>query len=457
MEKLRVSEVLDAVKGKLVYNNKDIENIYIEDIKIDSREELKNCLFIPIKGENFDGHNFLHQAVLNGASCLISEVEIKTDALLIIVDCTFKAIKDLAKYYRSLFNLPVVAITGSTGKTTTKDMVASVLGQKYKVLKTMGNFNNEIGLPLTIFNLDDTHECIVLEMGMNHKGEIHNLSEIGKPSIGVITNIGTSHIENLGDKNGIRSAKFEIFDFLQKEGIGILNGDDEMLHNTQNGINNLYFGTSKESDIYAYDISHEELTAVSCTIKYKNDEIKVKVPMPGMHMVYNALCAALIGFSLNLSKEEIKKGIEAFEPTKMRMDIINTGNVTIINDVYNASLESMKASIDVLSKAKSKKVAILGDMLELGEHTESLHKQLGEYVASKDINLVVCAGESVKFAYEVCVKLETQEFKAMYFKNKDEAIEKLESIINKGDTILVKASRGLEFESVVEKIKIQKF
>lgn len=441
MKEILLEEVVEAVKG-LCDCKFDIK---IKGISTDSRGDLTNKIFIPLKGDIFDGHNFIEKAFENGAICCLTEKELNINKPTIKVESTKKALRDLANYYLKKFNIPVVAITGSVGKTTTKDMIASVLSEKYNTIKTEGNFNNEIGLPLTVFNIDETTECAVLEMGMNSFGEIHNLSEISNPNICVITNIGVTHIEYLGSQENIYKAKSEIFDFMKEDGVAILNGDDKFLTNTT--LKNVdYFAIeNKNANYFAYNIVYEGLSGTSFTISCNNeDKFNAYVPLSGYHMVQNAVCATAVAFRLGLSKEQIINGLKNFKPSKMRMDIIKKETFTIINDVYNASPISMKAMIDVLCTMDNS-VCILGDMFELGDYAKDFHLEVGEYAKYKNIKKIICVGENAKYIYEGAYG---HSF-VKYFENQENLFLELESILGTGDTVLVKASRGMEFEKTI--------
>ncbi len=459
MKALSVKEVFTAVKGKLL--NSD-ENKMIFNVSTDTRNIAEGDLFIPLKGDNFDGHKFIESAFDKGAVCVLSQILLDTSKPYILVDDTKKALADLAEYYRGLFDIPVVAITGSAGKTTTKDIVYSVLKQKYNTIKTEGNFNNEIGVPLTIFRIDETTEVAVIEMGMNHFNEIHRLCKMGRPNAVIITNIGYSHIENLGNREGILKAKCEIFDFLEEGGIKILNGDDDMLSTLRNKETNTCFYTTMtdiygSEDFYADEIKENGIDGISCQIHKGSEKFYVNIQIPGKHMVLNALSAAAAGYYFGLDFNQIKKGIESFEPTKMRMDIIKTDKYTIINDVYNANPVSMKAGIDVLSNANLRKVCIIGDMFELGDFAPKLHFEVGEYAAKKHIDVIICIGEISLNMYNGALKqaelakMSTENI--FYFKSQEEFFEKIDNILKKGDIILIKASRGMKFEKTIEKIK----
>lgn len=452
MKPITLEAVAKAVNGKI--SDEKYNNIIIENITTDTRKIAEGDLFIPLKGENFDGHNFIQQAFESGALCCLSAENIETDKPCIYVSDTRVALRDLAEYYISLFDIPVVGITGSVGKTTTKDMIASVLMQKYNVLKTEGNFNNEIGLPLTVFRITDDTEVVVLEMGMNSFGEIHNLSKIARPDIAVITNVGVSHIENLGSREGILKAKCEIFDYIKDNGTAILNIDNDMLRTLEGktDFKTLWYGMENKKDIYADNIVKNGVESINCDIHINDEIFNVCIPVPGEHMVLNAMAAALVGKTLGLTTSEIKRGIEEFVPTKMRMAVFKTENgTTLINDAYNANPVSMKASIDVLTGVKGEKIAILGDMFELGDFAEKMHYDTGVYAAEKNIDKIICIGNISKSMYEGALSLGGNAF---YFETQEDFFENgFEKLINKGSTVLVKASRGMHFEKTAEKIQ----
>ncbi len=466
MKPISLEDVCKAVKGKFVCGGERKNVVVINGVTTDSRKAKDGCLFVPLKGENFDGHDFIASAFENGASCVITEREedYSFDMPVIYVNSTHQALKDLAEYYMSLFKIPVVAITGSSGKTTTKDMVASVLAQKFNVLKTDGNFNNEIGLPLTVFNIDENTQCAVLEMGMNQFGEIHNLSKIACPDVCLITNIGVAHILNLGSREGILKAKSEIFDFMKQNGTAVLCGDDDMLITLNDKLDNIiYYGLSSnegKNKAYATDIKENGFIGVSFVCNYKCSSFSVNLNAMGKHMVSNALAAASVGFLLGLSEEQIKKGLESFAPSKMRMDVKqNKANgITVINDTYNANPESMKASLDVLAglETESRKVCILGDMLELGNLTDQFNIELGQHiVALNTIDCVVCVGNNVK-AYEAVgegfMRSKRKGASTHHFAKQESLIENLPSILKQNDIVLVKGSRGAGLEKTVKAI-----
>ena len=433
----------------------DLDNdAIITGISTDTREGLEGKLFIPLKGPSFDGHAFIKEAFAKGAAAVLSE---RGGEPVIGVESTIKALADIAAYYRSRFSLHVVAVTGSAGKTTTKDLIASVLRLKYKTLKTEGNLNNEVGLPHMVFRLDGSYKAAVFEMGMNHAGEIHNLSRIAKPDICVITNIGTAHIENLGSRENILAAKSEIFDFMADNGVCILNADDDMLsqlavrerkcrHVTTFGIKN------STADVWADEIHSHGLTQ-SCVIHYKKEHVRVEIPLPGIHMVSNALAAAAVGFASGLASGQIKSGVEMFKPSKNRMDIALYGGIEVINDVYNANPDSMDAAISVLTGIQKRSAAILGDMYELGELAPVMHYKVGKTAAKSGVQTIICVGGFSRHMYDGFVQHKSNIQEAFYFETKEQCGEEIFTLIKPGDVVLVKASRGMGFEYIIEILK----
>ena len=462
MKQLYIDEVIKAVNGELI--GEDILSRIIFDVSTNSRNDLDGKLFIALIGENFDAHNYIESAYEKGAVCCISQKKLETSHPYIKVADTKQALMDLAEYYLSLFDVKVVALTGSCGKTTTKELIANVLSEKYNVLKTQGNFNNEIGLPQTVFNVNESHEVCVLEMGMNHFGEIHNLSKIAKPDVCVITNIGVSHIEYLGSQEGILKAKSEIFDYMKPDGKIILNGEDSYLlslKNKKDGI--IYFGLDCGNDYFSKDVNYEDLKNTSFTVcKNKTkDKVDINLNSTGEHMILNSLCAFAVGEHMGLSHNEIKNGIEKFKNSDMRQEIIETKKYTIINDAYNANTESMKAALNVLKKVKTGKVAIIGDMLELGEFAPKFHYEIGEFAADGGIDVIVCIGEESHNTYlgaSENLKNKNQKNENVilkYFKTKEEFIKEISNILNLNDTILLKASRGMHFEKITDKLRLE--
>ena len=460
MKSLTVKEILKVTKGKLIQGNEDLT---CQNFSKDTRTIQKGDIYLAIQGENFDGNLFWKQALEKGADGVIVSVPVSLEErkgfenkTIIQVEDTLEALYKIAKYKREQYNIPVIAITGSVGKTSTKDMVASVVSQKYKVLKTQANHNNNIGLPLTILQLKD-EEAMVLEMGMNHFGEISLLTHIAQPDICVITNIGTSHIGNLGSRENILKAKLEILEGKENP-VVILNNDNDLLHKwaeENKKERQIYtYGIQEPSDINAKDIVLKENSS-EFTYQEEQEKILVHVPVGGEHFVFNALCAICVGKTLKIESKKIVKGIEEFELTKKRMDITELANgIKIINDAYNASLESMKASLKYLASFEgSRKIAILGDMLELGEYTKSLHEEVGKIVFENKIDILIVCGKEAKNIMEKAKEMGMAKEKMYYFENTQQILEGLKKIAKPKDVILLKASNGMKFFELAEKIK----
>ena len=456
---MKIKDIIKVTKGKLVVGNLEEEcNKFCKDTRI----LMPGDTYIGIKGKNFDGSTLWEQAFEKGANTVIiqnvnlskSDIEKYKNKSIIEVEDTVEAISKIAKYKRELYGreFPVIGITGSVGKTSAKDIISSVISQKYKTLKTEGNNNNNIGLPFTIFNLKD-HDAAVIEMGMNHFGELRELTKIAKPTISVITNIGTSHIGNLGSRENILKAKLEILEGMERK-VLVINNDNDLLHewykHEHDDIEIHTYGIDNISEVMAENIIlNENDSEFICNIK--GNKFNVKVPVGGIHFVYNAICAATVGHLLGLNIEEIKKGIETFELTKKRMDILSLKNgVTIINDTYNASFESMKASLEYLKGLKSeRKIAVLGDMFELGDYSKQLHENVGKEVYKNNIDVLICIGENAKYIVESAKISGMSKDNIYYFENKEKAEEFIKNICKKGDTILFKASNGMKFFEMV--------
>lgn len=451
MKSMSLREIAAACSGQYFGEEAKLD-MEVTGVAIDSRKVADGYLFVPIKGARADGHNFIPQVMANGALCTLSEHELENaNHPYILVSSSEQALKDLAEHYRRALDIKVVGITGSVGKTSTKEMIASVLSQKYNVLKTAGNFNNEIGLPLTIFNIRDEHEVAVLEMGISDFGEMTRLTKMARPDICIITNIGLCHLENLIDRDGVLRAKTEMFIHKQPDAKIILNGDDDKLI-TVDGAK--FFGLSPEHDAYADNIQSLSLRGTTCTLHLGENNIDVLIPIPGHHMVYNALAGAMVGCELGLTSEEIKSGIEALVPVSGRNNMISTDSFLIIDDCYNANPISTKASLDVLATADSRKVAILGDMFELGENEKELHRGVGEHAAEKEIDVLICIGSLSKNTAEGAEGKKTAVY---HFDTKADFLNEAASLLCKDDCILVKASHGMEFPEIVEKLQTISF
>ncbi|MFV0392911.1 MAG: UDP-N-acetylmuramoyl-tripeptide--D-alanyl-D-alanine ligase [Coprobacillaceae bacterium] len=444
---MKVYEIVKATNGVLCSGSLEAE---IVGVTQDSRNASDGYLYVPIIGENHDGHDFIDSAFSNGAVATFTSHTIEyADKIVIQVQDTLKALQQLAHYIRTTHDMKVVGVTGSVGKTSTRDMIYSVVSQKYKTLKTLGNYNNEIGLPLTILRYQD-EDVLILEMGMNHLQEISLLSKIANPDIAVITNVGTAHIGELGSRENILKAKLEIVDGM-KDGILIVNDDNDMLHQTSLAdVSILRVGTNS-GDIMAKDIVLSDDTS-DFKVLVDGKEVMVHVPVPGEHFVINALLAIAVGKQLDIPLELCIKGIHDFELTKNRMDtLILKNDIKVIDGTYNASEDSMKSSIDVLSNHQGRKICVLADMLEMGEFAQELHLSVGNYVGSKDIDILVCVGQDAKYIQQGAKDAGMQN--ALWFASNQEVIEYLDDNLENGDIILCKGSNGMKVKEVVESLK----
>lgn len=427
-------------------------------VVIDSRKMEPGGIFVATKGEKVDGHSFIPSVEQMGALGVVCERHPENCHVpYILVRDSFTALREIAEFYRKQLTIPITGITGSVGKTSTKEFIAAVLSRKYRVLKTQGNFNNEVGLPLTVLSIREEHEAAVLEMGISNFGEMHRLSKIARPDICVMTNIGQCHLENLGSREGILRAKSEIFDYMNPKGYVLVNGDDDQLIKvTQKGSHApVRFGLGAANDIFASNIENKGLLGTRAVIHASGYVFPVQIPLPGEHMVWNALAAAGVGFLMGLTADEIKQGISDVEAVGGRSHVMELADGILIDDCYNANPVSMKAALDLLATAKGRKVAILGDMFELGADEEKLHGEIGAYALEKGINVLICAGNLARCIYEqACMRKDDRQdtVAAYYYPTRDEMTKQLPGILKPGDTILVKASHGMQFEKVVEMI-----
>jgi UDP-N-acetylmuramoyl-tripeptide--D-alanyl-D-alanine ligase len=465
MEYITLGEIIDAINGEILVKGEGAfhkgedalhkgEGAFYNNVCIDTRAIKDKDIFIAIKGENFNANDFIVEASKKGASiCIIDEIKyeevlLNSKTTVIKVFDTKKALRDLAKFYIHKLNLKVIGITGSTGKTSTKDLVAAVLSKKFKVFKTLGNFNNEIGLPMMIFKLDKTYDIAVLEMGMSNFGEIHNLCEVAKPDVAIITNIGMSHLENLKTRENILKAKMEITDYFTKDSVLIVNSDNDLLENIiSSNYKLIKTGIDSKADYKACDLNvFENKITFKLMDQGKLTKNTIEVDIPGRHNILNSLLAVACGRVMGMGYDDIAKGFKKLEATSMRLDIIKGEKFTIINDCYNASPDSMQAAMDVLSNFSGEsKIAILGTMGELGTNSFKAHKQVGEYAKIKKIDLLITLGE-----YNEAYKEGFNDInKYRSFETYDEVNSFLKGIIARNDVVLVKASRYMKFESIV--------
>lgn len=466
METLTLKEIANALGTQTKFDTQ------VNAVCIDTRKITKGCLFICIKGERFDAHQFANEALNLGAAAVMISEDIEVAGPYVKVDDTAKALLSLSGYYRSKFDIPVVALTGSVGKTTTKEFTHLVVNSQFNAIKTQGNLNNEIGLPQMLFQIDSSTEAAVIEMGMNHFGEIHRLVTATKPTIAMITNIGVSHIENLGSRQGILKSKLEILDGLKAGSPFIINSDNDMLKTILDNdeimqkYNVITFGIESVAQFKAANIK-EENGSTSFDVRYTVSKIidetdgptvqfslysqHISIPTIGIHNVYNALAAFTIGITLGIDSKKAADALANYVPAGMRQKSVNVGGITSIEDCYNASPDSMNAAIKTLANVNAnKRIAVLGDMLELGDFSKKAHEDVGKMVADNKIDYLLAYGNDAK--YIVDGAKQNGMVNAFYFDNKDELSNRLFELAHKGDAVIFKASRGMKLEDVINNV-----
>lgn len=466
---LSIRQMAEATGGKLVYKGREMSeeaflNLQADSVVLDSRQVTGGGVFIATVGERVDGHSFVSSVFEKGAVLAVVKREPEESEgwqSYLLVEDTRKALKDIAECYRKHLRIPVIGITGSVGKTSTKEFIAGVLSEKYNVLKTQGNYNNEIGVPLTLLRIREEHEVAVIEMGISDFGEMHRLSRMVRPNIAVITNIGQCHLEHLMNRDGVLKAKTEIFDFMANDGNICLNGDDDKLRtvSSKDGREIRFFGLEKEESgtVYATDVISKGLWGSKAVLHNAvGDSYEVEVPLPGRHMVLNAAAAACVAELLGLTPAEIQAGMKKVAAIAGRNNLIRTDKFTLIDDCYNANPVSMKAGIDLLGTADTTTVAILGDMFELGESSDAMHGEVGAYAVQKGIHHLICVGANSRQMYEAALRQKT-ESRVTYFGTLEELLEALkagtEALLPEGSTVLIKASHGMRFFELVELLK----
>lgn len=455
MESISIAEVVKVTKGVLKSGKKDIS---IKDISINSRTINENSLFFAIKGKHFDGHNFLGEAFKKGALGAVVSREVDLpygEKVIIKVADTIKALGKIALYNRSRFANTLIAITGSNGKTTTKEMVASVISKKYKVCKSSESYNNEIGLPLTLLKILPSHEIIVVEMGMNSLGEIDNLAKISKPNIGVITNIGQTHLENLVSIENVFKGKIELLSNLTKDRVAILNADDPFTERIRKVFKGkiITVGIKNKADYTATSIKQKSISCISFDIEKKAEDVKIK--RIGIHNVYNALVAFALGCFFEIDASLVKKGLLDTEYPAGRVRVINKKDIIIIDDTYNANPCSMKRAVDALINMPQAKryIMVVGDMAELGKQAKELHREVGKYIAQKKkINLLLTLGELGEQIGEGAKNFDFPEENIFCYKDKSKLAQAIKKILEPHDYILIKGSRMMNMEEIVKEI-----
>lgn len=453
MEPMTIQEIAAAVDGKWLNPREGAPAVTA--VCTDSRKLTPGCLFLPWVGEKFDGHDFIEKALDDGAAgCLCARVPetLRNDKFYIQVADTRLALRALASAYRDKFDIPVVQVTGSVGKTTTKEMIAAVLGAKYRVLKTPENFNNDIGTPLTLLGLSSEHQAAVIETGMNHFGEIEYLGAMVRPDVAVISNIGDAHIEFLGSRQGILQAKCEIFAHLKEGGLAVLNGDDALLDTVDIPFRTVRCGQSEHCQARITEVADHGVEGITCTVETAKDVYHLSIPAPGTYMAYSASIAVAVGEELGLSHDEIVRGAAAYEPTGSRMRVVRLPEGRIVlDDCYNANPQSVTAALEVLAKTEcDHRVAVLGDMGELGDLTEQAHYNMGALAAMLGIDFVVAIG---KKAAKIADGTAQSGGEVLHFATKEEAIGTLRQQLEPGTAMLVKASHAMHFGALVEELQ----
>jgi len=454
MKNVTIETVLEATGG-IYFGEKDKEDLSITSVEIDSRKIKPGALFVPLVGNRSDAHDFIPDVFKMGAACTLTEKNLPEELEpYILVESSKQALFDFAKYYRESLDISVVGVSGSVGKTSTREMIASVLSEGYTVFKTTGNKNNYIGMSLMICEIEKEHEIAVLEMGISEFGEMHKLSELAKPDVCVINNIEDCHLESLKDRDGVLKAKTEMFDFMSKDGCIILNGDDTKLASITevDGIKPIFFGLNKSNQVVAENIVNNGLDGIEADISFDDSIISVSIPSPGEHMVMNALAAVSVGMFFEMSDRKIKRGIENHSSVEGRLNKIVTDKITILDDCYNASPASMKAGLKVLKSVEARRVAILGDMLELGSEKVQLHEEVGKLAVNNKIQLVICVGELGKSIYYGAISENDGSSEVLYFKTKEELLPELDKLIKDDDVVLIKASNGMKFKEILDQL-----
>lgn len=448
---ITLKDVLSATGGALLQSRASS----FSGVSTDSRQIKKDDLFIPIIGEKFDGHKFIVSALKKGASGTLTsdkKMALPKDKTVILVKDTLKAYHQIARAYKEKFRIPFIGVTGSSGKTTTKDMLASILSRSGKTLKTEENFNNEIGVPKTLLTLNKTHRYAVIEMAMQGLGEIEELAWIARPDVAVITNVGSAHMESLGTEKNIAKAKGEILKFQKKKDIAILPADDKYFSYLKKKAKGkvLSFGIDSPADVSAKDIRYL-CDSSNFTIESKDLKVQIDLPLPGKHNIYDTLAAAAAAHAAGIKPDQIKKGLESFKLSSKRLNIINVDGIRIIDDTYNANPDSMAASLSILENYPGRRIAVLGDMLELGKIAKKSHENIGRFAANLNIESLVAVGNLSKYT---AMGAKAGGLKNVHSsKTNGEAVAILKKMTRPNDTILIKGSRGMRMEKIVEALK----
>ena len=451
MKPFLLKDAVAACNGRLVGDAAALER-EVRFVTSDSRTAAPGALFVAFVGERVDGHSFMADCLKKGAVACVSERKpvVESATPCIVVDSSLRAIGAIAAWHRRRFDIPVIGITGSVGKTTTKEMIAAVLSRRFNTHRTEKNFNNELGVPWTLLRLDDENQVSVVEMGINGFGEMRRLTNIVRPTIAVFTVIGEAHLEFLGDRPGVLRAKGEIFEGMDANGLAVLNGDDDLLAECRPNMRRVTYGKLPSNDVYAEDIQSDGIDGLRFTVRHPGGAFDARVPGYGAHLVYAALAAAAVGLELGMTGDEIAAGLSDYKTVGDRARVIEAGGIRIISDCYNANPNSMRAAIDSMAAVPGRKVCVLGDMLELGATAEDLHRGVGAYAVAGGADLVIGCGTLGRFFAEGAKNAGGN---ALYYEDRDSLIRALPGILEPGDWVLVKASLGMAFKKIVDALE----
>ena len=449
MKELTLKQLAQWCGGKILPEGADVP---VRGMQHDSRSIQDGDLFVAIAGEHFDGHSFVAKAREAGAAAALVSRYVDDELPQLLVEDTLKAFGDIARAYRMETDVPVVAITGSVGKTTTKEMISCVLSGKYRIAKTQGNHNNNLGLPITIMEMPADTEMAVLELGMNHFGEMRLLSSIARPTMCVMTNIGISHIENLGSRENIFAAKSEVFESMSSTARCILNGDDDLLSSCERP-NKCLYGFDSDNDVYIQSFCEKGFSGTDFTVSLFGETVEGHIPVPGRHMLFAVMAAMAAGSWLGLTSPQIAEGISNAKTISGRNNVVKTDKYTVIDDSYNAAPQSVKSGIDTLIKSEdARTVCVLGDMAELGADAQVLHYDVGQYAAKCKVGVIIAIGQLAKNIYIGAME---NGGNAIYYETKEEFLAESEKILKKNDVVLVKASHFMDFAKIVEELTVK--
>ncbi|MBI5892755.1 MAG: UDP-N-acetylmuramoyl-tripeptide--D-alanyl-D-alanine ligase [Deltaproteobacteria bacterium] len=469
MFELKAKEILEAVKGSLITGD---ENLSVKGVSTDSRTIKQGEIFFALVGPNFDGNRFIEDVFKKGAGAAVVSKSFNSDSRpllkayrgrpaacgsrpIIAVDDTLIALGDLARYWRLKHPLPLIAISGSCGKTTTKEMIASILNTSYCAVKTEGNLNNLIGMPLTLFGINNRHNAAVVELGISEKGEMARLADICMPDVAALTNIGEAHLKTLKNIEGVAYAKGEIFSGLKKDGIAVVNLDDPWIVKIAESVKQkkITFSIKSTADVFLKKYSKDNYS-MSAIFNVNGDDTEVKINGYGIHNLSNAAAAIAAGIAIGAKKQDIIDGLKNYKPLHGRMEPIKLENdITVIDDTYNANPASVEASLRSLSEMKGRKIVVLGDMLELGDASKERHRYIGKVAGGVGLGLLFVVGEFKKDVADGAIKAGMDKKCVQTLDDKSEVVSALEKILKKGDILLVKGSRAVGMEEIIERLQ----